>query len=52
MDEWNEEGYFYPTLMVGFEVADCMDDLIPLILYENHPGIFLQMKFARGNRVI
>jgi len=41
MDEWNEEGYFYPTLMVGFEVADCMDDLIPLILYENHPGIFL-----------
>jgi len=47
MDEWNQEGYFNPTLMVAYEIADTMEDFVPLIIYESHPGIFLQLKFTR-----
>ena len=50
MDEWNEEGFFYPTLMVAYEIADYQEDFVPIIVYENHPGIFLQLKFTRKHR--
>ena len=50
MDEWNEEGFFYPTLMIAYEIADTMDDFVPLVVYESHPGIFLQLKFTRMHR--
>ena len=50
MDEWNEEGFFYPTLMVAYEIADYQEDFVPIIVYENHPGIFLQLKFTRQHR--
>jgi len=50
MDEWNEEGFFYPTLMVAYEIGDYQEDFVPLIVYENHPGIFLQLKFTRNAR--
>jgi len=33
MDEWNEEGFFNPTLMVAFEKAENIEDFIPLMLY-------------------
>jgi len=37
MDFWNSKGYFYPTLMIAFEIADIMQDFTPLISYVKRP---------------
>jgi len=34
MDEWNTEGYFYPSLMIAYEHIETMQDFIPLMIYQ------------------
>ena len=48
MDDWNSQGYFNPTLMIAYENAEFMEDFVPLMLYQKHPGVFLQMRFTRN----
>jgi len=41
MDNWNNEGYFHPNLMIAYESYEDPKDFIPFFVFKKNPSVFV-----------